>query len=131
MLDGLHSIRARSISLGADGKWSQYRHIKISQKVYLSPGEAILILVLGILGAVIAIFVYFCVLKGNIVRNIYAIQPADQPAMELIDFNAEPHITVTQPPDIHVDRPVPFICSISEELEDAEDSHYEDDINLL
>lgn len=117
MQDGRHSIRARSISLGADGKWSNYSHIDIKQKVFLNSGEVILILVLGLLGAaVFLVFAYFCVLKSYIARKKSEIHSADQPGFELINFNADPHAQVE-----------PIVFRILEEP----DVINEDDANLL
>lgn len=131
MQDGSHSFRARSISLGADGKWSEYRHIYISQKVFLSPGEAILILVLGLLGAVLAIFGYLCVVRGYIARNRSAANPADQIGVELIDFNVDLHTVDAQPNDTEVEIPIPFVFTISEEEDVVEHFQDADDVNLI
>lgn len=124
-------MRARSISLGADGKWSEYRHIEINQKVTLGAGEAILILVLGLLGVVIAIFGYFCLLRGYIARNRSVTRPADQPGLELNDFIAEPNDVVDQPADAQVELPRPFVLSSSQEQDDVDDLQDEDDVNLI
>lgn len=127
--DGSHSIRARSISLGADGQWSKYRHIDIMKKSFLSPGEAILILVLGLLGALLATFVYVCVLRGYIARNRSAIHQAQQ--LELTDLNADPHAVVSDTADAQVEVPRPFIFSISQELDEVEYFQDADDVKLI
>lgn len=131
MQDGQHSIRARSISLGADGVWSKYRRVDISQKAFLSPGEAILIFVLGLLGAVLAIFGYVCLLRGYIARKRSALRTADQLGLELINLNADPLAVGSQTADAQVELRVPFVYSIFQEPDDVEHFLDADDVNLI
>lgn len=125
----MHSFRARSISLGADGEWSEYRHIDISQKIVLTAGQAILILLLGLLCAVLAIFGYLCIVRVYIARKRSAAHPADHPDLELIDFNADPN--AAQLTDDQVEVPRPFVFSISQDIDDVELLEDADDINLI